>query len=117
MGEASLWGRLKTSLQASAGEIVFGMEDGTVSIFGLVFGVAATTSNNAAVLIAGASGAAAAAVAMMAGVYLDAETSRDEMAARNARLEADLMRAPAGIAATVSRRLAAAGLKPQFSTA
>ena len=43
MNEPSLWQRLKTSLQASAGEVVFGMEDGTVSIFGLVFGVAATT--------------------------------------------------------------------------
>ena len=53
MNEASLWARLKTSLQASAGEIVFGMEDGTVSIFGLVFGVAATTTDQKAVLIAG----------------------------------------------------------------
>ena len=60
MSEASLWGRLKTSLQASAGEVVFGMEDGTVSIFGLVFGVAATTTDQKAVLIAGASGAVAA---------------------------------------------------------
>lgn len=38
MNEPSPWQRLKTSLQASAGEVVFGMEDGTVSIFGLVFG-------------------------------------------------------------------------------
>jgi hypothetical protein len=38
------------------------MEDGTVSIFGLVFGVAATTSSSAAIMIAGASGAAAVAV-------------------------------------------------------
>ena len=45
MGEPSLWQRLKTSLQASAGEVVFGMEDGTVSIFGLVFRVAAPTSD------------------------------------------------------------------------
>src|SRR5208337_3645496 len=51
--------RLKRSLLASAGTVVFGMEDGTVSIFGLIFGVAATTSNTATVLIAGASGAAA----------------------------------------------------------
>jgi len=39
--------RLKRSLVASAGTIVFGMEDGTVSIFGLIFGVAATTSSTA----------------------------------------------------------------------
>jgi len=63
--------RLHSSLLNSAGTIVFGMEDGTVSIFGLIFGVAATTSSTATVLIAGASGAAAAAVSMMAGAYLD----------------------------------------------
>jgi vacuolar iron transporter family protein len=64
---ASILPRLKRSLVASAGTIVFGMEDGTVSIFGLIFGVAATTSSSVTVLIAGASGAAAAAVSMMAG--------------------------------------------------
>jgi VIT family len=45
-------------------------------LLGLIFGVAATTTR--AVLIAGACGAAAAAVSMMAGAYLDAETTRDE---------------------------------------
>ena len=57
----SLSARLKSSLIASSGTIVFGMEDGAVSIFGLVFGVAATTTSTVPVLIAGASGAAAAA--------------------------------------------------------
>ena len=66
--------RLRTSFVNSAGTIVFGMEDGTVSIFGLIFGVAATTTDPKTVLIAGASGAAAAAVSMMAGTYLDVET-------------------------------------------
>ena len=32
--------RVKESLISSAGDIVFGMEDGAVSIFGLVLGVA-----------------------------------------------------------------------------
>ena len=59
--------RLRNSFTSSAGTIVFGMEDGTVSIFGLIFGVAATTSDTKTVLIAGASGAIAAAVSMMAG--------------------------------------------------
>jgi VIT1/CCC1 family predicted Fe2+/Mn2+ transporter len=86
---ASFLPRLKKSFVESAGTIVFGMEDGTVSIFGLVFGVAATTSSSVAVLVAGASGAAAAAVSMMAGAYLDAETSRDELAAREGYLGAD----------------------------
>jgi vacuolar iron transporter family protein len=102
-------------LAASSGTIVFGMEDGTVSIFGLVFGVAATTSSSAAVLIAGASGAAAAAVSMMAGAYLDAETSYDQTATSNALLQADLARGPAAIAAALPARLAAAGVLPGLS--
>lgn len=109
--------QLKQSLIASAGTIVFGMEDGTVSIFGLVFGVAATTSSSAAVLIAGASGAAAAAVSMMAGAYLDAETSRDEAAAVKARLEADLARDPAALSIELSKRLRASGMQPALSAA
>lgn len=76
--------RLVASLKASIGDVVFGMEDGTVSIFGLVFGVAITTDDPRTVLIAGATGAAAAAVSMMAGSYLDAESVRD---ARRARRE------------------------------
>src|SRR4051812_474919 len=42
MADAPRLQRLIGSLNRSAGTIVFGMEDGTVSIFGLVFGVAAT---------------------------------------------------------------------------
>jgi VIT family len=68
MADAPRLQRLIGSLKRSAGTIVFGMEDGTVSIFGLVFGVAATTSSSKVVLIAGASGAAAAAVSMMSHV-------------------------------------------------
>ena len=107
---ASIPQRLYVSLRASAGTIVFGMMDGTVSIFGLIFGVAATTSSTATVLIAGASGAAAAAVSMMAGAYLDVETSRDEMAANRARLQSDLPLEAAQTDAQLSKRLAAAGL-------
>ena len=46
MADAPRLQRLIGSLKRSAGTIVFGMEDGTVSIFGLVFGVAATTSSS-----------------------------------------------------------------------
>jgi hypothetical protein len=56
MTVASALQRLRSSLDNSAGTVVFGMEDGTVSIFGLIFGVAATTTSTKAVLIAGASG-------------------------------------------------------------
>ncbi len=117
MSLATVMARLKRSLVESSGTIVFGMEDGTVSIFGLVFGVAATTTNNSAVLIAGASGAAAAAVSMMGGAYLVAETNRDETAASNARLDADLAGDPAAMVATVSQRLQTAGMLPGLSAA
>ena len=54
------------------------MEDGTVSIFGLVFGVAQSAANSQAVLLAGATGAISAAVSMMAGTYLEISTERDQ---------------------------------------
>ena len=104
--------RLHRSFQNSAGTIVFGMEDGTVSIFGLIFGVAATTSNPKTVLIAGASGAVAAAVSMMAGAYLDIETTRDK--AKAGRLA---MPSAAEAAAALPPRLAKAGLSPQQAQA
>src|ERR1700761_4021868 len=104
--------QLHRSFQNSAGTIVFGMEDGTVSIFGLIFGVAATTSNSKTVLIAGASGAVAAAVSMMAGAYLDIETTRDK--AKAARLS---MPSAAEAAASLPPRLAKAGLSPQQAEA
>lgn len=103
--------RLQSSFVNSAGTIVFGMEDGTVSIFGLIFGVAATTTDPKAVLIAGASGAAAAAVSMMAGTYLDVETTRDEARAIRSLYSAS------GSIASLSNRLAKAGLTPEQSEA
>jgi len=97
--------RVRSSFRNSVGTIVFGMEDGTVSIFGLIFGVAATTSDPKTVLIAGASGAAAAAVSMMAGAYLDVETTRDQASAARASFDA-----AAGSTASLASRLALAGL-------
>ncbi len=109
MKSGSTWQRLRYSVTNSAGTIVFGMEDGTVSIFGLIFGVAATTTDTKTVLIAGASGAAAAAVSMMAGAYLDAETTQDRTdATRLAAGKSDV---------SLSNRLADAGLTPQQSGA
>lgn len=89
----TLAARIRRSFVASAGSIVFGMEDGTVSIFGLVFGVAAAAPDSHAVLLAGATGAAAAAVSMMAGTFLDVESTNDQAEARvaeeRARYDAD----------------------------
>ena len=76
---------VRTSFSASFGNIVFGMEDGTVSIFGLVFGVAASAANSRVVLLAGSTGAAAAAIAMMAGTYLDVLSTRGQAQARIAQ--------------------------------
>jgi vacuolar iron transporter family protein len=110
MTQSSLWTRLKTSLQASAGEVVFGMEDGTVSIFGLVFGVAATTTDQKAVLIAGASGAVAAAVSMMAGTYLDVETAQDQAKVMARRIDANLNKDSSMVLDQVTQRLQQVGL-------
>jgi vacuolar iron transporter family protein len=112
MNIGSILERLRNSFDNAAGTIVFGMEDGTVSIFGLIFGVAATTTNAKTVLIAGASGAVAAAVSMMAGAYLDVETTRDEADARRSSL-----RAGAGSGVSLSERLAKAGLTSEQSGA
>jgi|SRR5579862_38261 len=110
MSETSLLGRFKASLIASAGQVVFGMEDGTVSIFGLVFGVAATTNDQSAVLVAGASGAVAAAVSMMAGTYLDVETNRDRARVLTAHIESDLRNGSTAVLESVTQRLQTAGM-------
>jgi vacuolar iron transporter family protein len=91
--DRTLAGRIRRSFLDSVGSIVFGMEDGTVSIFGLVFGVAAAAPDSRTVLLAGGTGAIAAAVSMMAGTFLDVESTNDQAAARAAeqrsRYEAD----------------------------
>jgi vacuolar iron transporter family protein len=110
MSQAPLLAKVRASFEASAGDVVFGMEDGTVSIFGLVFGVAATTNDQSAVLIAGASGAVAAAVSMMAGTYLDAETGEDRARVIGARIAADLKRDTAAVVGRITQRLRTAGL-------
>jgi len=112
METGSILERLRSSFRNSAGTIVFGMEDGTVSIFGLIFGVAATTTDTKTVLIAGATGAVAAAVSMMAGVYLDAETTRDETKAIHSSLST-----AAESARSLCNRLAKAGLTSEQSNA
>jgi vacuolar iron transporter family protein len=112
MTNGSILQRLRSSFGNSAGTVVFGMEDGTVSIFGLIFGVAATTTDAKTVLIAGASGAAAAAVSMMAGAYLDVETTRDRMSAARAS-----QKAASSSIAYLRSRLAEAGLSSEQSEA
>ena len=117
MAFSSTLQRLRSSLSQSTGTVVFGMVDGTVSIFGLIFGVAATTSSTPTVVIAGASGAVAAAVSMMAGAYLDVETTRDALAAKKSPAQSDPTLQTDTIAASLPGRLAAAGLTQEQSSA
>jgi VIT1/CCC1 family predicted Fe2+/Mn2+ transporter len=69
--------RVKESFRDSFGEIVFGMSDGTVSIFGLVAGMVAGAQSGDVIVLAGATAAIAATVSMMAGVFLDLESEQD----------------------------------------
>ena len=94
-GSSSL-SRMKESIHDSAGEIVFGMSDGVVSIFGLVLGVAAGAQSGEVVFLAGATGAIAASVAMMAGLYLDLESVSDEARVEAERREAEIRSDPFG---------------------
>jgi vacuolar iron transporter family protein len=87
---ASILQAVRTSFFTSFGNVVFGMEDGTVSIFGLVFGVAASAATSRVVLLAGSTGAAAAAIAMMAGTYLDAISTRGQAQARIAQKKQEI---------------------------
>jgi VIT1/CCC1 family predicted Fe2+/Mn2+ transporter len=87
---ASILQAVRISFSASFGNVVFDMEDGTVSIFGLVFGVAASAANSRVVLLAGSTGAAAAAIAMMAGTYLDALSTRGQAQARIAQKKQEI---------------------------
>ncbi len=114
---ASLLQAVRTSFFASFGNSVFGMEDGTVSIFGLVFGVAASATNSRVVLLAGATGAAAAAIAMMAGTYLDAESTRGQAKARIAQKKQAIEQNRPSELEKVMERLRGAGLSVQDSTA
>jgi VIT1/CCC1 family predicted Fe2+/Mn2+ transporter len=58
-------------------ELIFGAEDGLVSILGLVTGVAAGTSSPHVVLLAGTAGAISGAIAMAAGNYLGVKSQAE----------------------------------------
>jgi len=100
------------SFMSALGSIVFGMEDGTVSIFGLVFGVAASATNSQTVLLAGATGAISAAVSMMAGTYLDVSTERDQAQAEIAKQKQEIEQKPKQAAQEVRDRMLRTGFTP-----
>ncbi len=61
---------------------VFGVQDGIVSTFGLVMGVAGAQVSPEAVLIAGIAGAFSGAMSMGAGEYVSVKAQREMLAAR-----------------------------------
>jgi VIT1/CCC1 family predicted Fe2+/Mn2+ transporter len=101
--------RLRASLVASIGDVTFGMEDGAVSVAGLVFGVAASTNDSQIVLLAGASGAIAGAVSMMAGTYLDVHSERSRAAGLVEQARRRIASEPAAVRDQVTARLRASG--------
>jgi VIT1/CCC1 family predicted Fe2+/Mn2+ transporter len=109
--------RILGSLKTSIGDVAFGMEDGAVSIAGLVFGVAASTSDTHVVLLAGATGAAAGAVSMMAGTYLDVVSTRDRSAALRADARRRIGRDSAPLVRRAEERLRRAGFSDEETKA
>lgn len=73
------WAAIAQSFKGSVTDIIYGMEDGTVSIFGLVAGVALSANSPKPVLLAGASGAVAAAISMMAGDFLQKQSQKQSI--------------------------------------
>jgi VIT1/CCC1 family predicted Fe2+/Mn2+ transporter len=101
--------RVRGSLEASIGDVTFGMEDGAVSVAGLVFGVAASTNDSQIVLLAGAAGAISGAVSMMAGTYLDVHSERSRAGGLIDTARAALAADPESAHARVEAQLADAG--------
>jgi VIT1/CCC1 family predicted Fe2+/Mn2+ transporter len=109
--------RIRRSLLDSIGDIAFGMEDGAVSIAGLVFGVAASTTDASIVLLAGATGAAAGAVSMMAGTYLDEHSERSVAKAQVERLRRRIEADPDGARERVVTQLRQSGFTDEETAA
>ena len=109
----SLLQAIGKSFYNSIGDVVFGMEDGTVSIFGLVFGVASSTTSSSVVLLAGATGAISAAVSMMARTFLDVESTNDQAKAQLAHEQKEIDNNLEGEKQEVMDRLRTAGFNDQ----
>jgi len=61
-------------------ELIFGAEDGLISILGAVIGVAISTQDNQFILLAGAAAALPGAISMAAGTYLGAKSEAEVLA-------------------------------------
>jgi VIT1/CCC1 family predicted Fe2+/Mn2+ transporter len=102
--------RLRASLRSAIGDVTFGMEDGAVSIAGLVFGVSASTNDASIVVLAGSTGAVAGAVSMMAGRYLDAQSVGQRTITASNSIRARIAADPQEYLDRVATRLRASGL-------
>lgn len=108
--------RVRASLLSSIGDVAFGMQDGAVSVAGLVFGVAASTNDPQIVLLAGATGAIAGAVSMMAGTYLGVHSELSRSAALVEQARRGIAADPAGSRERVAGQLRAAGFSDAEAT-
>jgi VIT1/CCC1 family predicted Fe2+/Mn2+ transporter len=108
-----LWRRATASLRVAIGDVTFGMEDGAVSVAGLVFGVSAGTNDSRVVVLAGATGAVAGAVSMMAGRYLDVQSTGHRSDALLVSTRHRVETHPAPYLARATARLRAAGFTPE----
>jgi len=108
-GVRGLWQRTMASLRVAIGDVTFGMEDGAVSVAGLVFGVSAGTDNSKVVVLAGATGAVAGAVSMMAGRYLDVQSMGQRSDALLASTRRRVDTHPEAYLARASARMRAGG--------
>jgi VIT1/CCC1 family predicted Fe2+/Mn2+ transporter len=108
--QVSFIGRIKESFHDSFGEIVFGMSDGTVSIFGLVAGMVAGAQSGNVIVLAGATAAIAATVSMMAGVFLDLESERDAARVEAAERTEEIKNDPNGAVTKLMGDLQTTGL-------
>jgi VIT1/CCC1 family predicted Fe2+/Mn2+ transporter len=69
--------RNRVSLLGEVRSIIFGAQDGLISILGLVASIGAATNSNQAVLIGGLGGAFAGMISMAAGEYISTKSQRD----------------------------------------
>lgn len=112
-----LWATIRQSFKGSVTDIIYGMEDGTVSIFGLVAGVALSASSSKPVLLAGATGAIAAAISMMAGDFLQKQSQQESIQSKKQHEQVEVKDHPHQEQEEIVRYLRSHGFSQQDSTA
>jgi VIT1/CCC1 family predicted Fe2+/Mn2+ transporter len=106
-------GRDERSLAGAIRELIFGAEDGLVSILGLVTGVAAGTTSSAVVLLAGSAGAISGAISMAAGNYLGVKSQIEVLERRLREEERSIREQPEHERAELEAYYREHGLSPE----